>query len=197
MENSLDRLANVIVELGKRSIAAGEIGSGEASAAALVASLRLLAAAGISSDKAFAHIKMLLTELETRIVPPKPSVRPAGYVNITARDHGGGDGPLSGHRIVFTGSMEMPRQEAAALAAGLGAQCSDSVSTKTTMLVIGNGDGGSRSADLGHGIRLTITAPKSGKQAKAEKLIAQGAAIQIMDEADFIALCNSAEYEDE
>lgn len=193
MDSNYEKMRAEIMKLGERAVVSGEMKYGEAAAGALLASASLLVLGGLKTELALAAMKKMIADLENANGRKKPNQRPEGYANITARDFAGGDGPLTGHRIVFTGSMEMARQDAAALASGLGAQCSDSVSAKTTILVVGNGDGGQSHASLGHGIGITITAPMSGKQAKAQKLIAEGAAIRIMDESEFLAMCNSAE----
>lgn len=85
--------------------------------------------------------------------------------------------PLSGQTVVFTGSLAMPRREAADMAASSGCAVSDSVTKRTTMLVVGIQDEG----------KLNGYA-KSAKQRKAESLVAKGADIQILSEEDFYEL---------
>lgn len=92
--------------------------------------------------------------------------------SISLTEFAGGHGPLSGHRIAFTGTLSIPREDAARRACSFGAECSGSISRRTTLLVIG--DNGNR---------------RSGKQVKAETLISEGAAIRIISEAAFFALC--------
>lgn len=94
---------------------------------------------------------------------------------VALKDFAGGEGPLAGHRVVFTGELSIERGAAAKLANGLGAECANSVSRKVTMLVIGGSEPG---------------AAKSSKQVKIEQMIAEGAAIQILSEDAFMALCS-------
>lgn len=107
---------------------------------------------------------------------------------IRARDFGGGEGPLASHRIVFTGELATSRQEAAKMAAALGAHCSESVSMKTTILVVGQSEGERAPVTLHHGITMTAFV-KSGKYIKAERLNEEGASIHIIGEQEFLTLC--------
>ncbi|WBU27779.1 exonuclease domain-containing protein [Rhodopseudomonas palustris] len=86
-------------------------------------------------------------------------------------------GPLAGERIVFTGSLQITRTEAAARAASAGCDVMDAVSKKTTILVVGDQD-----------LSLTRGREKSSKHRKAEELIAKGHPIKIVKETDFIAM---------
>lgn len=87
------------------------------------------------------------------------------------------EGPLSGEVIVFTGELSTPRATLAAEAAGLGCDVRDSVTRKTTLLVVGRQDGAKLRGFT-----------KSRKQRKAEELIAEGQEIQILGESDFLTL---------
>ncbi len=98
-----------------------------------------------------------------------------GSVQIS-RD-GTPDGILAGEVVVFTGSLAIPRGEAATRAAALGCDVRNTVTAKTTILVVGQQD----LARLGGYER-------SSKQRKAEELISQGAAITILGEDDFMRL---------
>lgn len=90
------------------------------------------------------------------------------------------DGPLFGELMVFTGALSLPRMEAAKIAAGLGCEVGSSISTKTTMLVVGTQDS---SKLAGY--------EKSSKHRKAEELINKGFSIKILSEKDFIEMCNT------
>jgi len=103
---------------------------------------------------------------------PRPIRRPSH--NVKHAREGNPDGALFGETLVFTGSMTIPRGQAAALAATAGCAVMDSVTKKTTILVVGDQD-----------LRLTKGQEKSAKQRKAEELISHGAAIRIIGETDF------------
>lgn len=212
MAKPYEQMTRAVVGLGEQAVLKGTMDRLDAVTGSLLGAVHLLILEGHTAATATEQMIQYLTGLQKQMqalpspVPvadvlsglrfsvemtpqrqrPSPSARPSppaeGYVRVRGRDHPGGEGPLAGQRIVFTGAMELPRDKAAALAADLGAQCSDSVSGKTTILVIGAPDPDGR---------LT------GKQVKAQRLIAEGAQIQIMSEADFIAFCNSAEDQQE
>lgn len=83
--------------------------------------------------------------------------------------------PLCGKVCVFTGTLEkMQRKEAMQIVADLGGIPGDSVTKKTNYLVLGNND-----------YCKTIKDGKSSKQKKAEKLILEGADLQIISEQVF------------
>jgi len=87
---------------------------------------------------------------------------------------GNNEGPLYGNVAVFTGSLAIPRREAADLAARAGCDVASSVTKKTTLLIVGDQD-----------ISKLAGKPKSSKHIKAEELIAQGCQIRILRESDF------------
>lgn len=87
---------------------------------------------------------------------------------------GNPNGPLAGEVIVFTGSLDITRREAADLAASIGCTVADSVSKKTTVLVVGDMD---VSRLAGH--------DKSSKHRRAEELLTAGHNIRIIRESDF------------
>ena len=95
---------------------------------------------------------------------------------------GNPEGDLFGEVIVFTGALELPRTEAADLAASLGCEVGQNVTKKTTLLVIGDQD---VSKLAGH--------EKSSKHRKAEHLAAEGNPIRIILETDFKALVRSTQ----
>jgi DNA polymerase-3 subunit epsilon len=83
-------------------------------------------------------------------------------------------GELSGEILVFTGSLSIPRREAADAAAA-GCQVDDGVNKHTTMLVVGDQD-----------LRRLAGKDKSSKHLKAEGLIGKGQSIRILGESDFM-----------
>lgn len=87
---------------------------------------------------------------------------------------GNPEGALHGEVVVFTGSLEIPRHQAADLAASLGCQVAAGVTKKTTLLVVGDQD-----------VTKLAGNSKSSKHRKAEELIEQGQAIRILRETDF------------
>jgi len=103
--------------------------------------------------------------------PIDPSARSSSQ---TIKREGNPDGDLYGEVLVFTGALEIPRREAADLAAAIGCQVASGVTKKTTMLVVGDQD-----------IRKLTGHEKSSKHRKAEKLIKQGIPMRILKESDF------------
>ena len=96
---------------------------------------------------------------------------------LSANREGNVDGALFGETIVFTGTLGIPRQKAADMAAESGCGVVNSVSKKVTMLVVGTQDKSKLKAY-----------EKSTKHRKAEVLIEKGAEIQILSETDFSEL---------
>lgn len=94
---------------------------------------------------------------------------------------GNPEGDLFGEIIVFTGALELSRNQAADLASSVGCQVAPGVTRKTTILVVGDQD---ISKFAGH--------EKSAKHRKAELLAAEGYPIRIIRETDFKALVQSA-----
>ncbi|MGN7741519.1 exonuclease domain-containing protein [Pseudomonas sp. 22526] len=86
-------------------------------------------------------------------------------------------GPLAGESIVFTGAMQMARPQAQTLASSLGCVPSNTVSKKTTILVVGDQD-----------LKRLAGKEKSSKHLKAEELIEAGHEIRIIGESDFLAM---------
>lgn len=83
--------------------------------------------------------------------------------------------PLFGKVCVFTGTLErMQRKEAMQLVADFGGIPGDGVTKKTNYLILGNND-----------YCKTIKDGKSSKQKKAEKMILEGADLQIIPEIVF------------
>ncbi len=72
-------------------------------------------------------------------------LRALGVAMVVGEDELPREGPLTGHRYVITGTLSaMTREEAAARLEALGAKVSDSVSKKTTGLVVGEEPGASK-----------------------------------------------------
>ena len=87
---------------------------------------------------------------------------------------GNPEGDLYGELLVFTGALEIPRREAADLAAIIGCSVASGVTKKTSLLVVGDQD-----------IERLAGKAKSSKHIKAEQLIKQGQKIRIIKESDF------------
>lgn len=95
----------------------------------------------------------------------------------TAGIAGNPGGPFAGEKIVFTGALEIPRREAATMAAEAGFDVLAGVTKKVDVLVVGNQDARKLG---GHEV--------SSKQRKAEELVRAGHQMQIITEADFFSL---------
>jgi len=94
---------------------------------------------------------------------------------------GNPEGAFYGEILVFTGALEIPRREAADLAAAIGCRVAAGVTKETTLLVVGDQD-----------IRKLAGHEKSSKHRKAEELIKKGVPIRILQESDFRELARSA-----
>lgn len=105
----------------------------------------------------------------------------ASYGAAIHRD-GNPEGDLYGEVLVFTGALELPRSEAANLAAFAGCKVIPKVTKKTTILVVGDQD-----------VTKLAGHEKSAGHRKAEKLSLAGKPIRIIRESDFKALVRSAE----
>lgn len=88
--------------------------------------------------------------------------------------NGSSNGPFSGEVVVFTGELSMPRRQAADLAAAVGMEVEGSVTTETSMLVVGDQD-----------LRRLAGREKSAKHRRAEQLIREGSTLRIIGETDF------------
>ncbi|MEZ0191760.1 exonuclease domain-containing protein [Ralstonia solanacearum] len=93
---------------------------------------------------------------------------------------GNPEGALFGEVVVFTGTLAVPRREAAEMAARMGCEVDDGVTKHTTLLVVGDQD-----------IRVLHGHEKSSKHRKAEELIAKGKPIRILGESDFMSLLSA------
>ncbi len=113
-----------------------------------------------------------LDEWLTRV--KQPIYPGSGSTGADIRRDGNSEGPFSGDVLVFTGALEIPRREAADMAAAAGFTVSSGVTKKTTILVVGDQD-----------VTKLAGHSKSTKHRKAEELIAAGAQIRIVRESDF------------
>jgi DNA polymerase-3 subunit epsilon len=93
-------------------------------------------------------------------------------------------GPLAGETVTFTGRLTIARGLAAKAAAKMGCNVADSVSKRTTILVVGDQD-----------LRHTKGNEKSSKHRKAEEMIAAGVPIRIVGESDFMLMVDPAAIE--
>ncbi len=87
---------------------------------------------------------------------------------------GNPEGDLNGEVVVFTGALQMSRNEAADLASKIGCNVASGVTKETTLLIVGDQD-----------ITKFAGKEKSAKHIKAEQLIAKGYSIRIIQESDF------------
>jgi DNA polymerase-3 subunit epsilon len=103
---------------------------------------------------------------------------------MTGRREENPEGALYGEVIVFTGTLGIPRREAAAIASDIGCRVSSAVTKKTTLLVEGRQDA-----------RKLAGHKKSKKCRKAEQLIhEQGVSIKILNEAQLEMLVLKANH---
>jgi DNA polymerase-3 subunit epsilon len=113
----------------------------------------------------------------------KQPIDPANVSSGAAiKRDGNPEGELYGEILVFTGALEIPRREAADLAASIGCTVAPGVTKKTTLLVVGDQD-----------ISKLAGKEKSSKHIKAEQLIKKGQSIRILKESDFKELVTHAE----
>lgn len=103
-------------------------------------------------------------------------IDPSSY-NISRA--GNPEGLLYGEVVVFTGTLDIPRREAADMAAKIGCSVADGVTKNTTILVVGDQD-----------VKKLAGHEKSSKHRKAELLIKQGQVLRILRESDFKELVN-------
>ena len=113
----------------------------------------------------------------------KQPIDPANVSSGAAiKRDGNPEGELYREILVFTGALEIPRREAADLAASIGCTVAAGVTKKTTLLVVGDQD-----------IAKLAGKEKSSKHIKAEQLIKKGQSIRILKESDFKELVSHAE----
>ncbi len=122
-----------------------------------------------------------LDEWLVRVKRPIGASSGSGSSYQIIRD-GSPEGPLYREVAVFTGTLSLPRREAADIAASAGCQVAGSVTKATTLLIVGDQD-----------IRKLAGHEKSSKHRKAEQLISNGQPIRVLRETDFRSLVAIAE----
>jgi DNA polymerase-3 subunit epsilon len=128
-------------------------------------------AAGYVLLAAFKESQQGLEEWQRRVALPIDLERSS---SIPVHRDGNPEGDLYGEVLVFTGSLELSRADAADLAAKVGCQVEPNVTKRTTILVVGSQDSWKLA---GH--------EKSSKHRKAEQLAVGGQTIRILSETDF------------
>jgi len=105
---------------------------------------------------------------------PPPKQDKAAHPAVQSYDPGH---PLYGKKVVFTGSLSFPRQEAIHLASDCGALVRSKLSPKTDFLVAGHQD-------------LSMVGPsgRSSKEEKALEMQRAGAPLRIIGETEFLSL---------
>ncbi len=121
-------------------------------------------ATSLDIDEWLQRLKRPVRLLSSSNVASAPAIRREGNV----------EGALYGETVVFTGSLKIPRRDAADIAAKVGCTVGPGVTKKTTILIVGTQD-----KDKLNGYE------KSSKHRKAEELINKGVDIQILSESDF------------
>ncbi len=119
--------------------------------------------------RASAHAGLTIDDWCARVQRP---VDLSASQSIT-RD-GNVEGPLFGNVAVFTGSLVIPRRQAADLAARAGCDVGATVTKKTTLLIVGDQDTSKLAGKS-----------KSSRHIKAEQLINKGHRIRVLRETDF------------
>lgn len=102
----------------------------------------------------------------------------SGSSGQSLRREGGEEGSLVGQRVVFTGSFETSKRNAADMASEAGAAVDPGLTKKTTILVIG-----------GSSVGNFAGYDKSSKHRKAEQLMEAGHPIRILSKVDFVDAC--------
>lgn len=133
-------------------------------------------AAGLVVQRACEQSGMDVNAWVERVVQPL-TIYKGG--STTIKLDGNPEGSFYGETLVFTGALSLPRSEAAKIAADIGCDVANSVTKKTTILVVGTQDA---SKLAGY--------DKSSKHRKVEGLVEKGNSIKILSEKDFIEICN-------
>ena len=129
--------------------------------------------------RACAYKELGMDELLRRETRPKPAklqakvqVSPRRLEPTAGLRHG--EEPRFAEIVVFTGTLSIPRREAAAMAVSRGYEVKENVTRKTTILVVGDQNPGRQG-----------NRKKTSKHRKAEDLIRKGQPIRILGESDF------------
>jgi DNA polymerase III subunit epsilon len=139
----------------------------------------------LEDAKAAAHVLLAAIEktgidLQGWLKRVKQTIDPSTS-NISRE--GNPDGFLYGEVLVFTGTLEVTKREAADMVAKTGCAVATGVTKNTTIVVVGDVD-----------VRkLAPGQVKYAKHRKAEKLIAEGYQIKILRESDFKELLSLSE----
>lgn len=136
----------------------------------------------LEDAKAAAAVFMRASEIaglsvEDWLVRVERPIDPSASREDRIARQGNPDGPLHGDVVVFTGSLQVPRREAADLADAVGCQVDPGVTKHTTILIVGDQD-----------VARLAGHDKSSKHRKAEQLISAGQRIRILRESDFLEL---------
>jgi len=136
-----------------------------------------------SGQVILAAIEKTGLDIEAWLKRVKQPIDPTSSSSGTAiKRDGNPEGELYGEVLVFTGALEIPRREAADLAANIGCTVASAVTKKTTLLVVGDQDVTKLSGKI-----------KSSKHLKAEQLISKGQKIRVIKESDFKELINQVD----
>ena len=87
------------------------------------------------------------------------------------------ENPFYNKEVVFTGTMNRPRQEMMRMVMDIGGRTKDSLTRTTDFLVVGQQD-----------FRIVGEEGMSGKQKKAMEMIAKGSPLQVLSEAEFLMM---------
>jgi len=136
-----------------------------------------------SAQVFLAAVEITGLDIESWLKRVKQPIDPSNVSGVTAvKRDGNPEGELHGEVMVFTGSLEIPRREAADLAANVGCSVAAGITKKTSLSVVGDQD-----------ISKLAGKVKSSKHLKAEDLIKKGQKIRIIKESDFRELVRYAE----
>lgn len=136
-----------------------------------------------SAQVLLAAIEVTGLDIESWLRRVKQPIDPTRVSSGSAiKRDGNPEGELHGEVMVFTGALEIPRREAADLAAGIGCTVAAGVTNKTSLLVVGDQD-----------VSKLGGKEKSSKHLRAEQLIKKGQKIRIIKESDFRELVRYAE----